>query len=454
MNKIFLAIILSISTTSVFTQNNAYISTQEAISDIDYLMKSIEEIHYNPFFKTSKESIYSEKERLLSGFDKDSITLKKFIATGMILTAQMSGGHTSLNWQNSKIIPEVRATKYVPFTGKLVDNNQKFIVTNTAIPELKIGDVITSINEVSIIELYTECLSYIGGIESFKKATCEKVFPLYVMFTEKINFPYSIKTDITNSVIESAGLGVPELNKFLRNNSSVDNYTFEIIEDNIGLITYNRCVGLKKFDKFLKKTFQEIQKNGINKLIIDIRENGGGNSDLNESLLAYLTKTAYQQGSGRYWKVSSQAKQTYSENKIYTKMNGVEFMKKYCESDNLTIIEDFSEELTYPNQPKNYFNGKTCFLIGPNTFSSANFLADAIKTYNLSTLIGSATGEYTNDFGEQISFKLPNSGNYVYVSSTYDIGANGNKDVLEPVYPDIKVENDILQFAVKWINKD
>jgi hypothetical protein len=126
-------------------------------------------------------------------------------------------------------------------------------------------------------------------------------------------------------------------------------------------------------------------------------------------------------------------------------------MKEYVESENQSIIENVQEELIKPQKPKNYFNQKTCFLIGPNTFSSANFLADAVKTYNLSTLIGLATGEYTNDFGELLEFTLPNSGNSIFISSAYDIGANGNPNLFEPVYPDIQTTEDALLYALDWI---
>lgn len=80
-------------------------------------------------------------------------------------------------------------------------------------------------------------------------------------------------------------------------------------------------------------------------------------------------------------------------------------------------------------------------------------MADAVKTYGLSTLIGAPSGEYTNDFGEQLSFTLTNSGSTVFISSTYDIGANGDPWTLEPVYPDIEVEGDALGIALEWMEE-
>ena len=441
MKSVLISIIFSLITSIGLSQNKTYISTRKAIEDIDYMIKSIEEIHYNPYFKIEKKQCYQNKNELVSNFNKDSISLKNFVATGMKLAAQMSRGHTSMDWQNEKLFPEIMMYKFIPFTGKISIKNKYLTVTHSANQYIKKGVIVESINGVSIGELYTECLSYIGGIESFKHSSLEKVFPLYLFFTDKISAPYSLK--LSDSEIEIPGIGVSELNTFINQSKPKENYIFEITNDEIGLITYNSCTDYDTFKEFIEQIFKEIKKKNIKKLIIDIRENSGGDSRLNDLLLPYISTKPYQQSSGRYWKVSNQAKLAY-KNAHYEKNFGKEFMTQYYGTKNQSIIESFEEGLIQPVKPKNYFNGKTCILIGPSTFSSANFLADAVKIYKLSTLIGLPTGELTNDFGELINFTLPNSSNYVYVSSTYDIGANGNSKISEPVYPDIQIEDDAL----------
>lgn len=377
------------------------------------------------------------------------------MVTGMKLSAMMSGGHSYMYWQNEKIIPEIKAHYYIPFTGKLIDNNQTFIVTRSSISDIQPGMRIKAINGIDIVKLFKECMSYTGGIEAFKIANIEKVFPLYLFFNDTLEAPYSIERINSSEVISTKGLDVSELSKFVNSAQVQVDYSFEVLDDGIGLISYHSCNNYKKFDKFLKESFKTIKQDNIDKLIIDIRENGGGDSGLNDLLLSYITREPYQQSSGRYWKVSEESKKAYSENKVYSRMFGKDFMTQYMNTPNQEVIKDIdSTELTNPIKPKYYFQGKSCILIGPSTFSSANFLADAVKTYNITTLIGSPTGEYTNDFGEQISFTLPNSRSLVFISSTYDIGANGNDSILEPVYPDIYVETDALKYAINWIKKD
>ncbi|MBL4668804.1 MAG: hypothetical protein JKY30_06025 [Flavobacteriales bacterium] len=428
-----------------------FIKTEKAIEDIENMVSKFEEIHYNPYFKTSQSDFVNYKLKSYSSWKLDSISFKEFMATGMKLSALLSGGHSYMDWQNPKIMPLILSYHYIPFTGKLSTDSKTLTVTKSGHSRIKIGTKIQAINGINIVDLYKECASYIGGIETFKNSGCEKVFPLYLFFNDKLKAPYSILCD-NKEEIETPGLSINELIPFINdNNAQQNNYSFKIIDNEVGLISYNSCTGYKEFDQFLKTTFKEIKKKKITSLIIDIRENSGGNSALNDLLLVYITTKPYRQFSGRFWKVSEEAKKAYASNPVYEKNEGEDFMKEYMNTPNQEVIESFDNSLTYPNCSRKYFNGKTCFLIGPNTFSSANFLADAVKTYKISTLIGAATGENTNDFGEQISFSLKNSGCKVYISSTYDIGANGDKTVFEPVYPDVEVNSNVLEFATDWI---
>jgi hypothetical protein len=432
-------------------QSIAKLAVVDALNDLDTLIATFEKVHYNSYFVHSMDEILYAKEEVVDTWLNDSIPLREFTRVGMQITALMSGGHSSMYWKTDRIVPEIKQQSYIPFTGKLSSDLKTFRVTRSVDSIISIDTEIISVNGIPIIDLYKECMSYVGGIAGFTNAACERLFPLYLFFNDKVHAPFKIQT--TSTFYTTLGLDINALADFLNSAQAKENYTFSITENNVGLLTYNSCQGYKAFNAFLKKTFKEINDKGIDKLIVDIRENGGGDSGLNDLLLAYITKSAYQQSSERFWKVSAEAKRAYSSNKVYERGFGKEFMTKYMNTPNGEIIEDKGYELTQPVAPKNYFEGKTCFLIGPSTFSSANFLADAVKTYKLSTLIGEPTGEYTNDFGEQLNFTLPNSSCIVFISSTYDIGANGNKSVLEPVKPDISVEGDALTFALKWIEK-
>lgn len=451
MRNLFFSLFAIICTTMAFSQSEEMIATEQAKQDLKEIRTTFEKVHYNPYFNVTKDQINEVESALVSKWTNDSISLKQFMASGMKTTALMSGGHSYLYWKNPRIIPEVKSHFYLPFTGKCTSDGKGLVVTNSVDSTISKGTIVTKVNDVDVYVLFEECKTYMAGIDSYKNAYCEQVFPLFLFFSDLIEPPYSISVENGKELITTEGITITELGVLLNPKEIPDLYSFEILDEQIGLISYNSCQNLKEFKRFLKATFQELKQKNIDKLIIDISKNGGGNSVLNDELLKYITHTPYRQSFGRYWKVSELSKRAYSENPIYRKFLGKDFFNEYLTIENQEIIKDMDSSLIEPKGPKNFFNGSTCFIIGPETFSSANFLADAIKTFQLSTLIGQPTGEYTNDFGEQIRFELKNTGCSVFISSTYDIGANGNPEQLTPVQPDIMVSSDVIEFAKKWL---
>lgn len=434
-----------------YSQDTPYISTAEAVEDIEYMISTFEEVHYNPYFNVKKEELDEAKKDIVQSWGQDSVALVKFITGGMKLSAMMSGGHSYMYWKVPELIPLFESHGYLPFTATINDAQTAITVLESSMNKIPTGTEVKSVNGIPAVDLFKEAMTLTGGIESSRVAYCETMFPFFLFFNSKVNGPYVVRDLSDRVVYDSDGLAFEDFAGFINGLSTKEDYSFRRLNDTVGLIAYNSCKNYSAFKKFLKKTFAEIDEEGIDKLIIDIRENGGGDSSLNDDLLSYITEKPYRQASGRYWKVSEQSKEVYSSNPVYARIFGKEFMATYMAKEVGEVIIELDSELIYPTKPKFYFEGKTCFLIGPSTFSSANFLADAVKTYRLSTLIGKSTGEYTNDFGEQLSFSLPNSGARVYISSTYDIGASGDPSALQPVHPDVSVQSDALKFAEDWL---
>jgi C-terminal processing protease CtpA/Prc len=85
--------------------------------------------------------------------------------------------------------------------------------------------------------------------------------------------------------------------------------------------------------------------------------------------------------------------------------------------------------------PHSFYRGPVAALIGPDTYSSAEILADAMKTYNLAELFGQPTSEPANQYGEVCRTVLPNSGITLAAPSALFIRADGNAETAEPVVP-------------------
>jgi C-terminal processing protease CtpA/Prc len=135
--------------------------------------------------------------------------------------------------------------------------------------------------------------------------------------------------------------------------------------------------------------------------------------------------------------------------------------KNYLLKNAGEVIEQTERRTTKPGKNELRYTGKLCVLTGPNTFSSANMLANAIKDYKLATIIGEATGESPNDYGELYWNQLPNTGLKYFTCTKQYIRANGDADDPSPVLPDIEVKqnskslkDDVLEFAKEWVKKN
>jgi len=460
LSSLFIALI-SCNNKTIFKQKNiskikalhnpsfGKIEVKNAKYDIKDLFINLEKVHYNPYLYNSKENIAQFIDSIENGWGNiDSIPKASFILDLMKIMAQINDGHTNILWYSDKVILNQDSSIFFPLRLSLT--NEKLIVINDTSHTYK-GKTVSYINGISANYLFEDAMKHLGGTELFIQAMNETIFfPIY-LHLKGIAPPYKITT-YDEGYFEIKD-GIPMKSIYQRLNKSKKNYEFELINNNIGLISYNSCNDYEMFKTFLKETFQYIKTNKIDKLIIDIRNNGGGNSSLNDLLIPYLSDKLYRQSSRRLWKISD-VSIDFLESMGVKEYYGKDYLEKYRTKNDSTILDFGLVEPYTDDKPKYAFEGKSCILIGPKTFSSANMLADAVSVYNLTTLIGLPTGELTNDFGEQQTSKLSNSEIPYSFTIAFDIGANNNEKSHHTVEPDILTNEDALDFAIKWLMSD
>ena len=209
----------------------------------------------------------------------------------------------------------------------------------------------------------------------------------------------------------------------LRLVTNKSNYSFsEIAELETGIITYNACEDLKNFRPFCDSTFTIMKTKGYKNLVIDIRENVGGTTRLNDILFEYITNKPVTQFERVETKVSKDKKKDFiSRNReysgwfkwhhylwypFYIRKNALR--KEMMTSKNGTFLTQNFEPRKPIDNPL-LFEGKIYLLIGNKTYSSAACLAAALKCYNIATIVGQETGEPTCFTADWVGVQLPNT---------------------------------------------
>ena len=211
----------------------------------------------------------------------------------------------------------------------------------------------------------------------------------------------------------------------------IKNYSYKTIENNIGYIAFNAFSNPGRFRVFLDSTFTYIKDHQIKHLIIDIRNNGGGNSMLGDELMQYISKTSFTMCDSCMVKISSELLKRGI-------LNWVDSSKRIP----VTLYNFGSIDRTPLRQNPLRFNGDIYLLTSGHTFSSASMFTSAFKCFNAGKIIGTETGGLTVSFGDLYFFRLPETKIGMKVSYKKFYNACG-KDNRHGVIPDYIIQNSL-----------
>ncbi|WP_160139925.1 S41 family peptidase [Chryseobacterium sp. c4a] len=229
-------------------------------------------------------------------------------------------------------------------------------------------------------------------------------------------------------------------------------YYYEIVKDkNCAIFTFNQFVNPEKFRVFLQDMFADLKAQGIQNLIIDIRNNGGGNSELGDELLKYIVTKPFSQYEKTLVKYSDIRKEYLLK---ASEIDSTE-LKNYLRGISGTVgVIDHTKNIIQPKKQNEQFSGNIYLLISGQTFSSAADFANAFKFYKAGKVIGSESGGFIISAGEVVERQLPNSKLILNVSSTIDYNIGTTEKDVHGVIPDNKVQpekalNYVLEKLIK-----
>ena len=204
------------------------------------------------------------------------------------------------------------------------------------------------------------------------------------------------------------------------------NYAFRMLpEHNAGLLEFNLCMedDQRPFREFLAEAFRALHERRAGDLIIDIRSNPGGDSWLGDLLMSYLTDKPFSQADVEKIRISPLLREVAGDQMEVIEREYLDG-KKPQNGEVCTV----RPSPTKPQPVEWSYRGRVYLLIGQANYSSAAMLASAMKHYGLATLIGEETGESTAQYGNILSFTLPNTGLQAGVAAKYFVMAGGSED--------------------------
>ena len=371
---------------------SAVVSPVEAAKwreDLRFMAQEMPKRHKNLFHSMTREQFESAVRKL----DERIPTLARhqIIVEMMRIAAMVGDGHTSLNPQfNPKI--EFRyypITLYLYKDGLFIQSADPKYANAVGARVLKIGktpaeqafkmvsEVTSRDNEMTLkqrvpsLMTIPEVLHALGLIDNMEKASFvveENGKQTTIGLAPAGKLPSMHDKDprqVWVKMNDGARSPVPLWQK-----ATQDNYWFEYLEDSRTIyVQYNQVANKpgESIAQFAHRVFEFVNTHPIDRFILDVRLNQGGNGFLNMPLLLGLIK---------------------------------------------------SEKI---NQ-----RGRLFTIIGRSTFSAAQSLANELERYTNTLFAGEPTGARVNGYGDHEMILLPNSGLTVSVAPTWYQTANPN----------------------------
>jgi len=425
-------------------------------SDVGTWMKIMEESHVELYHAISKEQLTKRAGQLLAALP-DDVQRTDAVFTISRLAALLNEGHIGL--ATDPVVDSLytwTADRFPYFLREINDTGAviEYDLSKSA-TKLPRGSTILSINGQTVKDLYQKYSAFFGGLPEWRKVSVKDSFRK-LLFMDNIKSPFSIVAKDGSDTLRFsvAGYTRKDADSIGRALSAVivrpQPFELKFLQGNVAMILFNDMDGSyrEKFAAFLDSSFNLIAAKKVKGLIIDLRNNGGGDSGLGDLLISYFTGKPYR---------------NVSAVKIRISRHGREMAKLYGQTYSFdsamdgTVYEHKVKELTRPVKRSNRFTGKTAVLIGPQTFSSANMLTNTIKDYHLAKIFGEPTAEPGNDFGEVFSFMLPKTGIIARGATKMFVRANGNDKDFSGIQPDVLVRDEYgetdkpKEAAISWV---
>lgn len=444
---------ISITACSQGQQNNSLLSPKEMSEDFEFLVKTLDEMNPDLYAFISKDE-FDKKVIIIRDEIKEPMTLLDFFLRVSYLVHSVKQGHTQASymlgfWQDC-------ISGMIPLNFRVIDN-QLFVKDNySSTSDLVRGSEILSINGIPSAELIDTLGKYtVKETETFSSLVLEGKIPYYLWMVYRFNDGYKLKyvspyeEQIKTTTL--SGLSIFDYGDKRYPKRKKREYDFKIDENNVGILKAESFgVELEPFKDFIDSVFLVIQNKKIGNLIIDIRDNDGGDIVHGYLILDYLATKPMKFADKYFTKTCELTKEINNNNRIelsplrkkYWPFDDNNYNEQLKNRSNGTIYETKLKKLI-PDPDKYKFKGKVFVLTNGLVFSSALPFAYMVKDYNLAIIVGEETGIVSPAYGEPLRYELPNTQIKIMNSTSTIIRPSGIVNG-RGVIPDHIVEANIL----------
>ncbi|WNB18439.1 S41 family peptidase [Marivirga arenosa] len=428
---------------NLFSQNEKYYSNEEIKSDLDFLFKALKETHYNPNEFIKPEAFDSIYHQLKYDIKEDSLSILEIINRFQFLTSAVQNGHTAIEFPIPQYLEYAKGGGTVLPIEIAFQDQRPLIRKNWSDMNIEIGSELVGINGKKIEEILEKIYPHISAESKYFKQAKLELFSLpryYWQIYGKVD-EFSIEIKYEGQLKTHKVKAINAIEDYeMKRNPIIDGERFFKFYDYAAYLKPGNFDGeLSKFKAFIDSAFLEINKANKPNIIIDFRNNAGGNDSHSDYLVSYIADEDFKWNSSFSLKSSQILKDYILENQDTSTSK---FYKSVFDHENGSIYEYQFDSYKTQEIEKRY-KGNVYLLVNRQSHSQSTVAAAQIQDYGWATIVGEETAEYPTLYASIFPFTLPNTGITVNISKGKIVRVNGSEKH-EGVMPDIRIKDYLL----------
>jgi hypothetical protein len=182
---------------------------------------------------------------------------------------------------------------------------------------------------------------------------------------------------------------------------------------------------IEPFRAFVNEAFTAMAKSGAQDLIIDLRDNSGGDTSFSDLIIARLVDAPYRYASRYEVRAGPNTKAVWADRPrdLDTIAGRIAAAVADAEEGELVSLE------LPETQPiaDNAFGGRVWVLVNRHSYSNAAVIAALMQDLGIATIMGEETADVPTTYGAVESFSLPNSGASIVYPKAYMVRPSGSE---------------------------
>ncbi len=431
----------------------AALTPQQLRADLQLARRALEESHGGIYRYASKAEIDRAFDAAAARLDKPlhARALQRVLAPAV---AALRCGHTMV-LPSPALEAEMEQTSLLPLDVKLIDGRLYILRDFDGAGKLA-GHEIVSVNGVAVAAIVARLMAAAPGDGFIGTGRAQRVartfreglfihFGMQGQFTLRLRGPGP--TRVTMPGQNMRALKLASATRYPQDQRSKRFLELSLLDE--GKIARLRVFNFSDEEEdhegavVLRKAFEKVAASGAQTLLLDLRDNGGGQDALGRHLYSYLVEAPF-----RYYDELTVTRPGISYAEHVEGPAGIPASRLTRRADGLYAMPGHPNlGIHQPGFPT--FKGKVIALINGRSFSTTAELITQLHDKKRATFIGEESGGayHGNNSGSEVLLKLPNSGLRVVIPLvTYKLAVDKGHPNGRGVVPDVTVAPAITDY--------